>query len=364
MLSAWLQRCVPIALPALIACATEPPPTAQTITRQTTSLAVQAPRPKESLTKEQREALDAELGEGFSKALDGNFRRPNNPVAGLPRTLMKTSSDVDYASLPLMTEARIDSARDSSGFRLTETRTPSRDCSDGFGYKSWSLYGLDDLPKVVHVDRFLLPARVIGTNILTDSVDLTVLATLTSGRTTADWTTLDRRSTTAAVVRLDATYEPASRIATAKRKLTVEPLELINKALYAFRRCTAHCEESLTSPSREEEIELIGPPALWIGSNAGVDRQPLPQGQPFTDISVRISPSKSATLFLAVGREEMASFSDVSHPDAPDITTFSLDVVWTLGQSPEATLFVGEQHAREEDFARPPRPPLSPCFPL
>jgi hypothetical protein len=186
-------------------------------------------------------------------------------------------------------------------------------------------------------------------------------------------TTVDRRGTSGestTITRYEGSFDPVNLVAVAKRKLTAEVIALPPGAVYAFRRCVAHCDQDLTSKERQEEIEVIGPrTALWTGSSASTDKQAKPEGQAFTDISARIAPSGSATVLLTFLRAELEPFSlpnETSDQQLPPVVTFSLEIVWPLGRIPEATLFTGGQYGAPEELVKPKAgaAPFSACVPL
>jgi hypothetical protein len=198
----------------------------------------------------------------------------------------------------------------------------------------------------------------------------------------AGWTVLtgERAHDGVDVTDFRGSFDTASGRGLATSLAKTRATAIIDGVLYAFRRCVAHCESPIGSSSRREEIALIGPPAVWTGSTAEADKQALDRRTPFTRVGAPLEIGSSATLELVAFDGDIARFENGLAPmELPTEqkdktwTTYSLDVVWPLGnEKPSLNLYVahsdGDPTTIRPDIAslynEPEASPPSYCYPM
>jgi hypothetical protein len=352
-------------LAAFSACAPEPPPAAPTKpVLSSPAVATTAP----PMTKEDHAALEAELGVSVVRALDGHLPRIAS-LSGPHRGETHKEMSVDYASIPLLDEA--ESPPGASGVRLSRRMVASENCSAGYGAYLWSMPPFAQ-PTNLRVASRSLP---IVAGVIEDEGETLFKVVALGKPTPIEWTSLDnaaRTADTAPVTHVGATLDVARLLVTNSRRGVANAAAVVPGSIYAYRRCEAACNEAMTSSARVEEITLLGPPALWLGSSATTDRQGRVRSTTFSDVSVRLRAGSSATLFLAIAGDALASFR--KGPPTPDdnpagshtsgAITFSLEIVWPIGEEPQATAFAGAFSGSAEDVSGPDTPNYPGCAPL
>ena len=184
----------------------------------------------------------------------------------------------------------------------------------------------------------------------------------------ATWSALapGREADAADVTDFEGTFDSASGRGVARSKSEARATSLVDGVLYAYRRCTEYCVFAPATPARREELTLIGPPAVWIGSSDETSRQALNRRAAFTRITAPLQVGSSATLVLVALDGDVASFAKGTAPvDTTTLgaekswTTFTLDLVWSEGsKEPTIQLFVGHTRGDPQTI----RPDLASVF--
>lgn len=128
---------------------------------------------------------------------------------------------------------------------------------------------------------------------------------------------------------------------------------LVDGRLYAFRRCTSRCDGA--DPRRREELVLIGPPARWSATSAGLEEQARPHAGAFSLITIPVSRGSSASAVLHVEARALAYFLALrgaepswAHGERSSLAigealAYSVEIAWPEGaETPEAMLYVSK----------------------
>jgi hypothetical protein len=207
---------------------------------------------------------------------------------------------------------------------------------------SWLLDLAAPGPTVVRIGGVTLPEqRYLDGHYDVQSLDNPLAQ---SGHFPAAWTTLEHTGGRADVVQHFGVYDGDSRVASAQSELTARATPLVDGVLYAFRRCSAHCDGK--RGARDQELTLIAPPAVWAGTSDATVDHGIQFRAPFTAISTPVQPGSSATLEVVVLDSDIERFERGLDPfegawKEMNWTTFSVEVVWPEASStPSVTLFV------------------------
>lgn len=264
-----------------------------------------------------------------------------------------TPTSVDYATVPLMHVT----PSVASTFVLRKQHVVPR-CGQHMvpvERDEWSMGGNVSVKSIVRVDGTLLPPVewLSGGHFLDDGSELD---RLTEPRLrSAEWTTIEtpKNGPTLSVTTYQGSFDPASLSASAKLASTAKAVAIVPGEVYAFRRCAEACHLSFGDAARVEEIQLVGPPAAWIGSSGTVEEARLDQQQPFTLLSTRVSRGSSSSLVLDYTVEAAKSSRGEATvgPDKfgdPFVTvSVMIDVVWPADEdAPTLTIYRGEYAAR------------------
>jgi len=184
----------------------------------------------------------------------------------------------------------------------------------------------------------------------------------------ATWSALSpgRAADAVDVTDFEGTFDSASGRGVAQSKSEARATAVVDSVLYAYRRCTEYCVFAPGTAARREELTLIGPPAVWIGSTDETSRQALNRRAPFTRVTAPLQVGSSATLVLVALDGDVASFEKGTAPvDGTTLgaekswTTFTVDLVWPEGsKEPTIQLFVGHTRGDPQTI----RPDLSSVF--
>ena len=269
-----------------------------------------------------------------------------------PRSGMDEVTPVDWSALPIAHDSSVGTV--GAAFTLHRVDlTPScrrGDYAEHLG--SWAIDLSTALPLVIRIGGTTLPpSEFLDGNHDTDEI----LGTLMKGQVVAaTWSALSpmRSRDHVDVTVFDGSFDPRTGRGAAQSKSSVRAMAVSDDVLYAYRKCVSRCDEPVGSPERDDEISLVGPPAVWIGSTAEPAAQHLNRRTPFTRLSAPIHPGSSATLSLTSFDDDIARFkgSFASAPFGPSVgdpqwTTFSLEAVWPAeSPTPNVNLFVG--HAK------------------
>jgi hypothetical protein len=300
------------------------------------------------------------------------------------RATFDRSVAVDYASLPVMHDEEMANAKEGKLFEIVrEDKTP-RTCPEKHFPRRKITYKIPpfwSFPSVVRVGDAVLPAPSAVDGQFEDPYRILGRLTNDEGAgphdpESAEWVGYDpgtRDANAIDVMRFEGTF--ALSHAKASRAMKVHAVALIPGVLYGFRRCTAGCGLPLGSPSRKERLEIVAPPADWVGSSAELERQRMTPDQSFTNLSGAVGPGSSTTLTLAVWSDDVARFAQAAKaPDAttwldatPSFLSFDVDVVWAQGEAPSLTAFVGVLQGAASALHEPTRvgsQPQPDCYPV
>ena len=320
------------------------------------------------------------LTEPFPSYLPGDadavVHAPSNSTPGLPspialypaRSLTDEPTPVDFESIPLAND--LVASAPPPKFSLKRLDLSAGPCPPG-SYATrritWLLELAEAATTVVQIRGVTLPEHgyLDGTHDVPRLDDLVV----GRGNAPAVWTTLERTGGRANVTEHVGVYDGESGVASAQSELTASPSALVDGVLYAFRRCSAHCNKKLGE--RDEAVTLIAPPAVWAGASDETVDHGVEFRAPFTAISTAVRPGSSATLEAVVLDSDVERFKrgltrfERAWEDK-NWTTFSLEVVWPKASAaPSVTLFVSHgggspAHLRPDAQPTFPEPEVSP----
>jgi hypothetical protein len=285
---------------------------------------------------------------------------------GPTRAVVETPSPIDYSALPVVVAAAPTHVERT--FVLSRTDLTSKSCPPRFVPRTKIWWGFSpswNRDFVVRIGGALIPPpKKIGGRY--EDPDRALEGVFNLAREThADWVGIDEFNRTAErvpIVRFEGAFDSKAMRAVADKELSGVAEALIPGTLYAFRRCDAGCEQPLSSDARVEELEIIAPKSIWIGSSGSSERQRMRVDASFTDVSVRVDPGTSATISVAVTAEAIASFRGslvVGAPTLAPITTFSIEALRPLGAEPELTLFTGEFDGTADQMGTGVPPPTA-----
>jgi hypothetical protein len=166
----------------------------------------------------------------------------------------------------------------------------------------------------------------------------------------AEWTDIHERDRTWDKLVVDAfegTFEHAGMLARATNGVTVEARSLLPGVLYGYRRCVSHCDAgeddaSSAATRRVEDLVVIGPRALWLGTSDD-RRVAVPPATAFTELHARVTPGSSSSVYIAASSADVANFAgglDIAASKAAT-TTFSVEVIWPTDEAPTITVYRG-----------------------
>ncbi len=331
--------------------------------------------PAPPLTKEEHEALERELGFGVARALDGHLPRVAS-IHAPKRSVSKEVTTIDYDAIPILDgkNARPD---EKAALAFTRRRDVTETCSEGYGLERWFVPpSAPFLGASAHLRVAGAHVALVGRELIDDGGVLATSVTLKKP-VAFEWTTVDeakRERDRVPIAHADGTFDGSRLVARIDRAGTVDAMAIVPGLVYAFRRCDAHCDAPLTDRDRVEEVTIVGPPALWVGTSASSERQSTADDGAYSDVSASVRPGSSMSLSMLVSRERVAAFrksddkSDKSASDDKWIArpeSFSLEVVWPVGEAPSATFFRGALGALDQDVEGPRvAPPSANCLPL
>ncbi len=280
--------------------------------------------------------------------------RPRLPVNSFPtRAATEQATSIDFDAIPTATAVAL--GVESSTFKLTALDLTPKNCPPhrrAHVRMTHSLALYASQPMLVQVGSVLLP----NARFLDGLHETPVLDRLPdTGRVPATWLSLLRGTGEDAVdvTEFDGAYDAASSVGAADTKVQAHvPTLLPDSGIYAFRRCVKRCDGP--AADRNEELTLIGPPAIWVGSSeASVDHS-TDRRTPFTRITVPLRRGSSATLEIVAFDDDIVRFKKGLPPfmfgqvkKQDRWTTLSLEVVWQgESSSPDVDLYVG--HASGE----------------
>ncbi|MFO0611814.1 MAG: hypothetical protein U0414_04440 [Polyangiaceae bacterium] len=286
-----------------------------------------------------------------------NTYRGQIPAA--PRSEVSKSVAINYESIPLMEEKTPTSSSLGAEFKLVrQDQTPK--CPAGMEPRrkvTWQLKSSWTSPMVAKIDSFVLPSLKLGNGQYEDPQQ--TLETLREYVGDAEWGGFTTSTATKDAIdysRFSGSFDRLS--AKAKTMGSVHAPALVSDTLYAFRRCVSGCNAPLTSDQRVEEVTLIGPPALWLGSSGALAEQKLQPDQAFTIVKSLVRPGGSASLQLMTWDDGVRQF----HGGAPSanpgqqlvgkkVQDYTLDIVWQSSSTPDVTLYINESDATAEQLA-------------
>jgi len=285
-----------------------------------------------------------------------NTYRGSIPAAS--RSEVSKSVAIAYDSIPLMDEKPATTSASGSEFKLVrQDLTPK--CPAGMEPRrkiTWQLKTSWSSPMVAKIDSFLLPSLKLGNGQYEDPQQ--TLETLREYVGDAEWGGFQSSTATKDsidFVRFSGSFDRLN--AKAKTIGTVHATALVSDTLYAFRRCVSGCTGPVTSDSRVEEVTLVGPPALWLGSSGALAEQKLQPDQAFTIVKATVRPGGSASLQLMTWDDGVKMFHGGSMNQNPQqlvgkkVQDYTLDVVWPTASVPDITLYVNESDATAEQLA-------------
>lgn len=286
-----------------------------------------------------------------------NTYRGQLPAAA--RSEISKSVAINYESIPLMEEKPAQSSTAGTEFKLVrQDLTPK--CPSGMEPRrkiTWQLKSAWTSPMVAKIDAFILPSLKLGSGQYEDPQQ--TLEALREYVGDAEWGGFSSATATKDAIdfsRFSGSFNKLT--AQAKTMGSVHATALVSDTLYAFRRCVSGCNAPLTSDSRVEEITMIGPPALWLGSSGALAEQKLQPDQAFTIVKAQVRPGGSASLQLMTWDEGVRQFHGGTPSMNPGQTLvgkkvqdYTLDVVWQSGTTPDLTLYVNESDATAEQVA-------------
>lgn len=166
------------------------------------------------------------------------------------------------------------------------------------------------------------------------------------------WTTADFAGAAARmdgaslhVAQTDGTFvevspESLSFTGSAKMEREVDAVPLVPGEVYGYRVCVENCSVPLGNPNRVERVGLIAPAAGWFGATDVAIDASLGIYRPFTELSTKVTPGASASVIVDYPARHPTKH-EMFGPLAVVTSTAMLDVVWTDGDTPELTLYVG-----------------------
>jgi|JI10StandDraft_1071094.scaffolds.fasta_scaffold37579_3 hypothetical protein len=285
-----------------------------------------------------------------------NTYRGQLPAAA--RSEISKSVAINYESIPLMEDKTPTSSVAGSEFKLVrQDLTPK--CPQGMEPRrkvTWQLKSGWSSPLVAKIDAFVLPSLKLGNGQYEDPQQQ--LETLREYVGDAEWGGFLSSTATKDSIdysRFSGSFDKLN--AKAKTMGTVKATALVSDTLYAFRRCVSGCNAPLTSDQRVEEVTIIGPPALWLGSSGGLAEQKLQPDQAFTIVKSLVRPGGSASLQLMTWDDGVRMF----HGGTPSmngqalvgkkVQDYTIDVVWQSNSTPDLTLYINESDATAEQLA-------------
>ena len=274
--------------------------------------------------------------------------RPSRPLNTFPtRATTETATPVDIDAIPLATA--VDIGTDASKFTLRRLDSTPKNCPP----KTWPpkriTYSLElhsIWPMLMQVGSVTLPDR----SFLDGLHDTPALDRIPrSGQVPATWASVLRANGGDAVdvTELDGTYDVATSQGLADSKVRVRaPMLGTDTSIYAYRRCSEHCDGA--AADRTEELTLIGPPAVWVGSTEESTNHSVDQRASFTRLTVPIHAGSATTLEIIAFDDDVVRFRKGRLPmifgevgKENQWTTFSLEIVWPEETtSPSLTAFV------------------------
>ncbi len=339
-----------------------------------TKLAPTAAAPAPPLTKEEHAALERELGHSVVSALDGSLPRPA-AIHAPKRSVSSEAQRIDYDAIPIL-DGRNARPNQKAMLAFARRRDAATTCEAGYGFDRWFVSPgapFLDVPAHLRVSGSNVP---LGRELLDEGAVLATSVTLKKP-VPFEWTVVDeanRDRKSASITHADGTLDVTRLVATIDRAGTVDAIALEPGLVYAFRRCDAHCDAPLTDPARVEEVTIVGPPALWVGTSASTERQNTAHDSAFSDVSALVRAGSSMSISMLVSRESLSTFRKSDEPKDKTASddawvarpeSFSLEVVWPLGDAPNVTFFRGALGALDQDVAGPRVSSPSPsCLPL
>ena len=275
-------------------------------------------------------------------------RRLSKPLNTFPtRASTETATPIDIDSIPLA--AAVDTGTDASKFTLRRRDSTPKNCPPKTFPPKRITYSLDlhsIWPMLIQVGPVTLPDR----SFLDGLHDTPALDRIPrSGQVPATWISVLRTKGEDAVdvTEFDGTYDTATSQGLADSKVRVRaPTLATDTSMYAYRRCVEHCDAP--AADRAEELTLIGPSAVWVGSTEESTNHSVDHRTAFTRLTVPIHAGSATTLEIVAFDDDVIRFRKGRLPmifgevgKENQWTTFSLEIVWPEGMtSPSLTLFV------------------------
>ncbi|MFO0612206.1 MAG: hypothetical protein U0414_06450 [Polyangiaceae bacterium] len=285
---------------------------------------------------------------------------PSNPPPPLsPRQHLRgavpppaEATAIEYAALPLMadesqcsgTDAGTGTARSCANDRFTLSRRSVHETCSRIGqlihYDTWSLTGLDAHSRVWIEGAPVLSLDRLIAGTYEDSVGQ-FEALSSRAPASADWMTVQiPPGESMRIARCAGVFDGGALTARAVWKQSVQAKAILPRRVFVFRACEEGCDRPLDDPRRVEVIRLLAPRAQWVGTGGDAKEAVIPRGQSFTLLETHVRPGASSMLEVVYDRESAASFGALSDPQAePELTSFTLDIVWPEGQAPTATAY-------------------------
>ncbi len=279
---------------------------------------------------------------------------------GPTRATLEKLKAIDWTILPEASPVDLATSADGASFEIVGRDVTSKTCSAGLvgAFKvGFFVEGIDRRSAVFRLGDSVLPRRDLVTNRLDDGAGTLTsnMAAMRSPSATqiapgdglhAVWIAIDERArsdTSVDVERFEGSFAPSTLRGHATRAFAARAVAVLPSTLYAFRRCETGCDAPLDSPTRVEDVELVGPPPLWLGTTGATQPQLVGTNEAFSDVSARVEPGSSASLSIVTTDEAIAQFRKEpwSSQKVPTIVTFSIEIVWPRTGDAEIDLFSG-----------------------
>lgn len=170
------------------------------------------------------------------------------------------------------------------------------------------------------------------------------------------------------ITRYEGTFDAVACTAKPERAWKVQARALVPSTVYAYRSrgavaATATAAQPVsattggaapTSSKSEERLEIIGPRAIWVGSDAPTELQNQKLQEPFARLVVPVQRGSSASAGIAVASDDLKAFRGSVLPGIGDarVVSFSFEVVWAESDpTPAATAFVAALPGTPEQLA-------------
>jgi hypothetical protein len=249
-------------------------------------------------------------------------RAASSPKAPAYRPCLQSAEPLDYASLPVMLDApntvtsQVSCLAELSGCVLVPSNAPAILSAPDLGSARGSRFQPLFIAEWVAIDE--------------------------NGRST-DFVDVEHAT---------GAFDGFEHAGTAMSRGSVRAEAIVPATIYAFRRCVEHCTAPLDNPSRIEILEMIGPPATWIGTTGAPSFDPVPSLADFSHVAAIVRPGRSASVTLVSARKTVRSFANkvpgvgpgggsegISAGDETHDQTFTLELVWPEGEAPQLTFF-------------------------